>query len=183
MDVLFTPCPVLHRIITSVLVNDLTGCWEWQKNIEDGYGRIGLKGRSKLVHRVLYSLAVADPGSLCVLHECDNPKCCNPDHLFLGTRTDNNADRDAKGRQAKGLRNGRHTRSDRTARGDRNGIRRNPELVRGENSGRALLTQSQVDEIRSRYAEGGITQPGLAKIYGVNPQVIHLIIRRKTWRK
>lgn len=51
------------------------------------------------VHRIAWSLKHGNPSNeLCVLHKCDNPPCCNTEHLFLGTRADNNADRDKKGR-------------------------------------------------------------------------------------
>lgn len=78
-------------------------CWEWQggRNV-DGYGVRGTaKGRRKwkFAHRLAYYLFnQQDPGPLCVLHRCDNPACCNPHHLFLGTRAVNNLDRTRKGR-------------------------------------------------------------------------------------
>ncbi len=56
-----------------------------------------------MTHRVAWEDANGPvPDGKCVLHKCDNPPCCNPEHLFLGTREENNADRDAKGRTAKG---------------------------------------------------------------------------------
>jgi HNH endonuclease len=76
------------------------GCWEWQGYRDrKGYGRIGGGKDSQLVHRLSWSLHHGDPGELCVLHHCDNPPCVNPDHLFLGTIQDNNADMIAKGRR------------------------------------------------------------------------------------
>src|ERR1700682_4170790 len=71
-----------------------------------GYGRICVGGRAELkAHRVAYALAYQrDPMDLKVLHTCDNPKCCNPDHLFLGTYKDNNNDRAKKGRSVYGSR-------------------------------------------------------------------------------
>ncbi len=75
-----------------------TGCLEWQGPVDGkGYGRVD---GGKLAHRVAYRLAKGDPGPLCVLHTCDNPPCINPEHLWLGTRGDNNRDAAAKGRHA-----------------------------------------------------------------------------------
>lgn len=104
-------------------------CWEWIGSIAQGsgYGRIPLGTRQHwaYAHRVSWQLHRGPiPGEMCVLHRCDNRTCVNPDHLFLGTRTDNAADRDAKGRTCRG--------EDRPHR----------------------LTRIQVDEIRRRYKRG-----------------------------
>lgn len=77
-------------------------CWIWTAGTDQqGYGRIGIGGRREPVeraHRVSWFLRHGTMPSLCVLHKCDNPPCVNPDHLFLGTRTDNAEDKVAKGR-------------------------------------------------------------------------------------
>lgn len=78
-----------------------TGCWEWTGGVNaSGYGEMGIgkHGRS-LTHRAGYEAFVGPiPDGMCVLHRCDNPPCFNPDHLFLGTRQENNLDMVAKGR-------------------------------------------------------------------------------------
>ncbi len=91
---------VLTRLLERVEVNEDTGCWEWQgSRLPTGYGHIKSERRMVKTHRVTYSHYVGDiPDGLCVLHRCDNPCCCNPEHLFLGTLDDNNKDRTAKGR-------------------------------------------------------------------------------------
>lgn len=81
-------------------------CWPWLAATMAGYGviRETYPGRQMLrAHRVSWEAHNGPiPEDLLVCHHCDNPICCNPDHLFLGTCADNHADRDAKGRQARG---------------------------------------------------------------------------------
>lgn len=76
------------------------GCWEWTGGYHKfGYGRFA----NNVAHRVSYAYHNGPiPKGLCVCHKCDNPKCVNPEHLFLGTRKDNNLDRTSKGRTFKG---------------------------------------------------------------------------------
>lgn len=78
-------------------------CWPWQAGRnDDGYGRIsvsdGRPRRIEYAHRIAWELTHGSPGDSFVLHECDNPACCNPAHLFLGTQKDNMLDKVAKGR-------------------------------------------------------------------------------------
>ena len=98
-------------------------CWEWTGAIStSGYGHIGLDGKARRGHRVAWQLTNGGiPDGLCCCHHCDNRKCCNPNHLFLGTVADNNRDCEEKGR-------GNHP--------------------RGENHGRAKLTVMDVQFIR-----------------------------------
>lgn len=78
-------------------------CWPWMggESGRAGYGKASFSGRAFLAHRVAFAIANGPfQRSLCVCHRCDNPPCCNPEHLFLGTDYDNVQDRVRKGRSA-----------------------------------------------------------------------------------
>ena len=81
-----------------------SGCWEYQgAKFSEGYGQIKIHSQVYRAHVLAYSLFVGEiPEGMNVCHHCDNPSCCNPSHLFLGTHAENMADKVAKGRQAKG---------------------------------------------------------------------------------
>jgi hypothetical protein len=75
-------------------------CWEWRgARSADGYGQRRIGGKLLYLHRLAYEWAAgAIPAGMLVCHRCDNPPCCNPDHLFLGSRADNARDMCRKGR-------------------------------------------------------------------------------------
>lgn len=104
-------------------------CWLWTgAKTELGYG-LFLDNRRRLrAHRVAYALTYGEfPDELVVCHRCDNPRCVRPNHLFLGTQTDNLADMTAKGRRARGDTSGAHLHPERLARGDNHWSRQRPE--------------------------------------------------------
>lgn len=130
-------------------------CWNWIGAIKkDGYGQFSLSSeKSFLAHRFSWILNNGDiPKTLCILHKCDNKKCVNPKHLFIGTNQDNSNDMCKKGRQS-----------------------------RGENA-LAKLTIEQVRSIRKEYIPRKVSCYFLASKYGVVPKTIHNIITKTRWK-
>ena len=94
--------PLDLRLYRGCKYNEQNDCWEWQRATNNiGYGMIrdSEHGGMRTTHRVSYEIHKGKiPKGKLVLHKCDNPKCCNPDHLFLGTHQDNTDDMIAKNR-------------------------------------------------------------------------------------
>ena len=151
--------PWEQRLQSKIEIRDPGECWLWTGHVDlDGYGVLVLVWRPKQeikAHRAAYMLwSGAIPDGMCVCHACDVRLCCNPAHLFLGSRADNNRDRDQKGRNS---------------------------ALSGESHRSAKLNWKKVAEIRQRRTNGeGVT--ALAKDYGVAYQVIQAVVARRTWR-
>jgi hypothetical protein len=147
-------------------------CWHWKGHImKGGYGTFSAQYKTLKPHRIAYAAYYnVDPGNYLVCHHCDNPPCCNPLHLFLGTYADNRADCDAKGRtgRAIGINSGAHKKPHR--------------IARGEQQGHALLTAKDVLAIRSEYATGNITQKQLGEKFRVSRSTIKMVVNRNNWK-
>ena len=94
----------INHISTNVSIDGKTGCWNWKKAVrKDGYGITWYNGTTDYIHRVSYKIFKGnfDPNYV-VRHTCDNPSCCNPDHLLLGSDKDNSLDTVNRNRQSKG---------------------------------------------------------------------------------
>ena len=104
---------IKYRLLSKIKVHPSSHCWEWISGTDKkGYGEIRLKngksgGKRAHAHRMAYEVFVGKiPQGMLVCHICDNPKCINPEHLFLGAYKDNYRDSKEKGRNAKGEKNG-----------------------------------------------------------------------------
>lgn len=89
--------------------DDRSECWEWSGFINNtGYGALGINGKSVLAHRISWQIhhGSEPPADKCVCHSCDNRRCVNPKHLWLGSVGDNNHDRHSKGRSRGGVLHG-----------------------------------------------------------------------------
>jgi hypothetical protein len=103
-------------------------CWNWKlSKTEFGYGRVRVNYSEYRAHRLALSINNKEdvPHEMCVCHRCDNPSCCNPTHLFIGSKLDNTHDMIGKGRN------------------------KNPPIHLGENHPRSKLTSLEVTEIRN----------------------------------
>ena len=91
--------PLKDRLLRQRTI-DVNGCWLWSGHIRpNGYGSITIKDRACSVHTAAYKEFIGPiPDGMCVCHTCDIRHCFNPEHLWIGTRGDNNRDAFAKGR-------------------------------------------------------------------------------------
>ena len=134
-------------------------CWEWlgASTGRGGYGRTWTGARA---HRVAYELAVGPiPDGLAVCHTCDNPPCCNPAHLRVGTQAENLAEMRERGRAKAPPPHG--------------------QAARGERHGMAKLTDAEVKSIRKRHARG-VAKKALARRFGVSPTQIRNIVNGRS---
>ena len=88
--------------VLSKINKDKSGCWNWTgPKANNGYGRISFQNEHLIAHRLVYKLLKGEiPKGMNLCHSCDNPQCCNPDHMFIGTQKDNMIDCLKKNRSA-----------------------------------------------------------------------------------
>lgn len=151
-------------------------CWIWIKKIgNSGYGEIGSDGKSKLVHRVSYGIFKGEiPKGKHVCHSCDNKKCVNPDHLWIGTQKENIQDAKNKGRLPD-QRGRKHT--EETLKKLK--FRKRPNK-RGEKHHLCKLKENDVLEIR-RMLSNGLKQSEISEKYNVDQSTISSIKINRNW--
>ncbi len=140
---------------------DENGCINWTGSLSElGYGMIVIwrfkrKAKSTVAHRLSWRLQRGIiPDGLKCCHHCDNRKCVNVDHLFLGTQADNIHDMMRKNRNGQ---------------------------LKGSENGRSKLTENEVLEIRQLY-EDGFLWKDLGPAYGVSSGLIGHIVQRRNWK-
>lgn len=144
----------IKRFWARVRIAGPDDCWLWMGSMSHGYGALRFKTKQWLAHRFAYEIVHGEGSAIGfdVLHTCDTPLCCNDRHHYLGTQTDNNKDRDARGRTAK-----------------------------GERHPRAKLTFDDVEKIRSLSCRG-VSNTELARQFGIHNSGITRIIKGELWK-
>ena len=146
----------LDRYRSVISTNPFDDCFLWALRLDrDGYGRTRREDGSDVgAHVLAWECASGRsvPDGLVVRHTCDTPNCVNSDHLMVGTVAENVADRQRRGRQARGSRNGR-----------------------------SKLDETQVAAAKRVLAEDALPKARLARLLGVDPTVVRDIERGRTW--
>lgn len=143
----------LQRGISAI--DEATGCWIWRTPTNRNRGQINIGGKTHLACRVTWEVYRGEiPEEMHVLHTCDNPRCVNPDHLWLGTHAENMADKKAKGRAHR---------------------------LHGERHPMAKITDDQAKEILRLYTGTDMTQQEIADGFGVGFSTVSKIVTGAQW--
>jgi hypothetical protein len=147
-----------NRFWSKVNFKGNKGCWEWTASLDGkGYGQISINGKTKRAHHIAWELTVGKiPKGKFICHHCDNKKCVNPNHLFLGTPLSNIQDMDKKGRRI------------------------NSPLC-GEKHGRSKLKNLDVQEIKN-LMKIGIKQRKIAEMFNIGVGTINHIAKGRQWK-
>lgn len=130
------------------------GCWDWNGSLDkNGYPQIFAGSTKVKGHRISYEMYKGKiPVGLNICHTCDNPKCTNPEHLWAGTKKQNDEDKIKKGR-----------------------------ISKGEHRYNAKLKENNIKEIR-KMLEIGLSKAKIARHYNVSFMTISCIEKYKTWK-
>ena len=178
------------------------GCWLWLGAIAGSYGRALFRGRLRQAHHISLTLEGRDPGNKQVCHICDVRLCVNPAHLVIADQKWNMQDMIAKGRarfqsgkpyrkgyklvgtnHRRGANHPSHLHPELRPRGEDHYLRKHPELIRrGADNYNSKLTEAQVLELRSTFANGKYNSYAAAAIdFSITARMVSLIVRRKNW--
>lgn len=151
---------ILDRFLSKIAYTaNINNCWDWMGGISrGGYGNFGVRINNATKNIICTRLSYfihnnKDPYGFAVLHKCDNRKCVNPNHLYLGSNKDNSEDMVQKNRQASGV-----------------------------NNGSSKLSEQQVIEIRKEYVFRTVSFQKLANKFNLAKATVKSIIKRETWK-
>lgn len=149
----------VDRMLEKVSIDRETSCWVWTGARDPlGYGRFTYDGMTRTAHRLMFCLMYGDqPASVLVCHNCDNPSCINPSHLYAGSAQSNMDDMMARGRNKYWRRV-------------------------GQDHPRSKITQAQALEIADEKRWGDMSQREVGEIYGITQTAVSDIRRGHRWK-